>query len=73
MKKAQTMSLNEENNVNQSIFLHIGPQLVFENMKQMKNTTKLNVTCCKSPEKVGINILVKGNYKHKHIDMHFVW
>ena len=42
------MSLYEENDVDQSIVLQIGPQLVFENVKQMKNTTKLNVTCCKS-------------------------
>ena len=42
------MSLYEEKNVDQSIVLQIGPQLVFENVKQMKNTTKLNLTCCKS-------------------------
>ena len=52
LKTAEEMSLYEENNVNQSIFLHIGPHLVFENVKQMNNTTKFSVTCCKSsPDK----------------------
>ena len=58
LKTAEEMSLYEENNVNQSIFLHIGPHLVFENVKKMKNTTKLSVTCCKSsPDKAHLFII----------------
>lgn len=56
------MSLYEENNIEQNIVLQIGPQLVFENVKQMKNTTKLNVTCCKSPTQKVRHIHVKCNY-----------
>ena len=46
------MSPCEEKDVVQNISLQIGPQLVIGKVKQMKASTKLNVTCCKTPDKV---------------------
>ena len=37
-----------ENSHHRNIGLHIGPQLVFEDAKQMNNSTSLNINCCKS-------------------------
>ena len=61
------MSYTENNNNDQINVLHIGPQIELEEeeVKQMKNSTNLNVTCCKSSSgKVFIcfminNILIK--------------
>ena len=44
------MSYTENNNHDQNDVLHIGPHLVFEEVKLMENTNNLNVTCCKSSQ-----------------------
>ena len=46
-----------ENNFDHNIALHIGPQLVFEEVKQMKNINKTDIYCCKSSSgKVDVSI-----------------
>ena len=46
-----------ENNFDHNIALHIGPQLVFEEVKQMKNINKVDINCCKSSSgKVDVSI-----------------
>ena len=45
------------NNFDHNIALHIGPQLVFEEVKQMKNINKMEFNCCKSSSgKVDVSI-----------------
>ena len=59
------MSLYRANNHDQNIVLHIGPQFVFEEVKQMKNIINLNITCCKSsPGKVYVSMEIEKNIKN---------
>ena len=46
----KVMSYTENSNNDQNNVLHIGPQIELEEeeVKQMKNSTNLNITCCKS-------------------------
>ena len=52
------MSHTDNNNHDQNIFLHIGPHFEIKEVKRMKNSNKLNITCCKSSQgKVNIKYI----------------